>query len=360
MLSYIIRRTLLLFPTLIGITIVVFAFVACQPGGIGANLMSAEGNMRANEREAMEKYLNQRYGLDQPAPVQYLRWLNKVSPIGKKATDEGFPMKWKVGLKWPELGESFIKRRPVSQLVAESLPVTLLLNVLSLPIIYSLSVLTGIKAAEHRGSLFDKASGTTFLALWSMPTILIGTLCIGFLTSDQYLRIFPTSGLHDLYSSGWQFLPHHGAAGWEMGYFVDTLYHLILPVFCLSYGSFAFLSKLSRGAVLDNIASDYARTARAKGMRARDVLYRHVFRNSLLPLITVAAGILPSLLSGAVVVETIFSIRGMGQLGVEAAKQRDVELLLSIVLITGFLGLVGNLLADIGYAMADPRVSYDR
>jgi peptide/nickel transport system permease protein len=147
--------------------------------------------------------------------------------------------------------------------------------------------------------------------------------------------------------------------GWVRGFLVDRAWHLVLPVICLSYGGFAGLAKLTRTAVLENLLADYARTARAKGLPENAVLWRHVFRNSLLPLITVAASLLPSLLAGSVIVESIFSIEGMGKLAVEAVQTRDRELVLSITLIGGVLTLVGYLIADLFYAIADPRVSYD-
>ena len=143
------------------------------------------------------------------------------------------------------------------------------------------------------------------------------------------------------------------------GFLLDRIWHLFLPVICLSYGSFAFLSKLTRTAVLENLLADFARTARAKGVAENDVLWRHVFRNSLLPLITVSASLLPGLLAGSVIVESIFSIDGMGKLVIEAVKGRDRELVLSITFISGLLTLIGYLIADICYAAADPRVNYD-
>jgi peptide/nickel transport system permease protein len=143
------------------------------------------------------------------------------------------------------------------------------------------------------------------------------------------------------------------------GFLFDRLWHLVLPVLCLTYGGFAFLAKLTRSAVLENLMADYARTARAKGATESQVLWRHVFRNSLLPLITVAATLLPSLLAGSVIVESIFSIDGMGKLAVEAVKGRDRELVLSITLMSGVVTLIGYLIADLLYAIADPRVSYD-
>ena len=140
---------------------------------------------------------------------------------------------------------------------------------------------------------------------------------------------------------------------------LDTIWHLVLPVFCLTYGGFAVLSKLMRGSVLDNIRSDYVRTVRAKGVSEHDVLFRHVFRNSLLPLITVAASIIPALFVGSVIVENIFSIPGMGKLGVEAAFMKDRELLMGTTLIGGLIGLASEIMRDVLYAMADPRVSYE-
>ena len=143
------------------------------------------------------------------------------------------------------------------------------------------------------------------------------------------------------------------------GFLFDRIWHLVLPIICLSYAGFAALAKLTRTSVLENLHSDYARTARAKGLEEHEVLWKHVFRNSLLPLITVSAGLLPSLLGGSLIVENIFSINGMGQLAIESVKFRDRELVLSITWISGFLTLIGYLIADFCYTLADPRVTYD-
>jgi ABC-type dipeptide/oligopeptide/nickel transport system permease component len=148
-------------------------------------------------------------------------------------------------------------------------------------------------------------------------------------------------------------------AGFVRGYLLDNFWHLTLPILCLSYGGFAALAKLTRTAVLENLNSDYARTARAKGVAEKVVLWHHVFRNSLLPLITASAGLLPALMAGSLIVEQIFSIEGMGQLAIEAVKSRDRELVLSITYVSGFLTLIGYLLADFLYTLVDPRVSYE-
>jgi ABC-type dipeptide/oligopeptide/nickel transport system permease component len=199
----------------------------------------------------------------------------------------------------------------------------------------------------------------TQLATWSVPTIWAGVMLIGLLANKEYLKWFPTSGLHDADALQMSFFPHHAIAGWQRGWFLDTAWHLVLPVVCLSYGGSAFLMKLTRGSLLENLGADYVRTARAKGVEENVILYRHVFRNSLLSLITVAASILPALLGGSVIVESIFSIPGMGRLGVESVQFRDREMVLAVTLIGGFIGLISQILRDILYAMADPRVSYD-
>jgi len=458
--TYILRRLLLMLPTLLGITLVVFVVMASAPGGISAQSLIEGQNLEPQAKKALEDYYNRRYGLDLPAPVQYLRWLNNVSPIGFTLDAEhhidGFSL-----VKGSDLGTSFLYGRPVTDLLAERVPITLLLNILSIPLIYAIAIGIGVHAATERGKPFDVGSGLFMLALWSVPTMLAGVLLIGFFASDQYWHWFPTAGLSQREALDMPFLPHwrhsadllwlalgigggmaalmslgrlpaprlraallaplgagagiwmatelpgqvgapsavflgavtasllgvvgytrfsglrttslgvagallggalalqFGSGDWVRGFLLDRAWHLVLPVFCLSYGGFAFLSKLTRTSVLENLMADYARTARAKGVADRDVLWRHVFRNSLLPLITVSASLLPSLLGGSVIVEHIFSIEGMGKLGVQAVQGRDRELVLSITLISGLLTLVSYLLADLCYAVADPRVSYD-
>jgi peptide/nickel transport system permease protein len=449
-----------MFPTLLGITLIVFIVMAAAPGGISAQKLIEGQELDAEQKQALEKYYNKLYGLDDPAPIQYLRWLNNVSPIGFTFDNDnkidGFSFS-----KGSNFGTSFLYGRPVLDVVSERVPITLLLNIISLPLIYIIAISFGVRAAVMRGKSFDIVSSVTMLGLWSIPTMLAGVLFIGFFASDQYWHWFPTSGLSDLEAFNMPFLPHWssmpdliilflltigttflfiGLSFWEnekyriilmtfiglflgllmanslpdnvyyllsvmivivisilfyiiaksefiamrivlfgviglfigigiamyiadgefvRGFLLDRLWHLVLPVICLSYGSFAALSKLMRTAVLENLLADFARTARAKGVSEQNVLWRHVFRNSLLPLITISASLLPALLAGSVIVEAIFSIDGMGKLAVEAVKGRDREMVLSVTLVSGVLTLVGYLIADICYAIVDPRVNYD-
>ena len=460
MTTYILRRMLLMIPTLLGITIVVFSVMAAAPGGLSAQALVEGQNLDPEAKQAMEDYYNRIYGLDQPAPIQYLRWLNNISPIGFTFDDEGEIDSFSL-TKGSDLGTSFRYGRPVADLLEERIPITLLLNVLSLPIIYIIAISVGVRAATERSKPFDVGSNIFMLFLWAVPTMLAGVLLIGFFGSEEYWRWFPTAGLNKREALDMPFMPHWSSVGdilllffitallmaafiamslkgneklragimaatgavlgilmannlpgdemtwvypvliicvalvcggigymdyrsfrtagmgfigmcigigiattmmqgeFVRGFLLDRLWHLILPVFCLSYGGFAFLSRLTRGAVLENLLSDYARTARAKGVFEDHVLWRHVFRNSLLPLITLMAGLLPGLIGGSVIIEALFSIEGMGKLAIEAVYARDRELILSLTMISGLLTLAGYLLADLCYAIADPRVSYD-
>lgn len=357
MLSYIIRRLLLMIPTLLGMTMVVFLVMALAPGGVGAALQAAEQGMRPEERQAMRLYYEQRYGLGHPLPVQYLRWLNNISPLGFRQNPDG--SFGTLAIKAPDLGRSFLRDRPVTAVVAEALPITLLLNIITIPIIYALSITSGIAAARKRGQTFDVASGVVYIALWSMPVMWVGVLLLGFLANRDFLQWFPTGGLSDTLAHTMRFFPSWTDDGFQRGWLLDRLWHLVLPIVCMTYGGFAFLTKLMRASMLENLSADFARTARAKGLSENVVVYRHVLRNSLLPLITVAAGLLPSLLGGSLIVETIFSINGMGRLMVDAIYQRDREIVLSVTFVVGFISLLSLLIADICYALADPRVSYE-
>jgi peptide/nickel transport system permease protein len=358
MFNYIIRRILLMVPTLLGVSIITFAIVALSPGGLGGSLLGPNSQLRPEERKAIMAYYTERYGIGQPLHRQYLKWLGRVSPIGPKSAGEGWPGAWSFGLKVPDLGESWQVHRPISDLLEESLPITMLLEFTSLPLIYFIAIITGVQAAKSRGKAVDVGLGTVLIALYSMPEIWIGVLMIGFLTNKQYLHWFPSNGLHDIMSDSMRFMPAFGPNGFERGWLLDTAWHLVLPLICLSYGSFAYLSRLTRGALLETLGQDFVRTARAKGVAEKMVVYSHAFRNSLLPLITITASFLPAILAGAVIIETIFGLPGMGQLFANAALNTDRELLLALTLIFAILLMVSFLLADIAYAIADPRVSY--
>ncbi|HSI33223.1 MAG: ABC transporter permease [Phycisphaerae bacterium] len=355
MLSYLIRRLLLLIPTMIGATALIFFVMELSPVSVTNTLLSREGNVLPGARKAREEYLNRRYGLNNPPVVRYFKWLNGISPVGVKEAGEGFPGAWRFGFKTPDLGDSFPQSKKVSEIILDALPVTLLLQAISIPIAYGIAIWTGIFTARHRGKIQDIATGSGLLALWSLPVIWVSVMLIGFFANKHYFPWFPTGELHEPQSTEWTFLPGNGTRGWLL----DTAWHLILPVVCLTYANFAYLSKLTRAALLDTLGADFVRTARAKGLGERVVLYRHAFRNSLLPLITVFASLLPVMITGSVVVEKVFSINGTGRMIIDSMLAKDTELFLSVSTITLLLQLVGYLLADFAYVLADPRVSYE-
>ena len=406
MTAYLIRRVLLFIPTLIGATAVIFMLMALAPIDIVDVLLPPGGELLPGARAAREAYLQERYGLRDPAPIQYLRWLNKISPVGFRTwTRDDAPVKaarrredelraakekelaaagtpaWRIAtalkeiderpnagdfrlnkpaIKAPDLGNSFVQSRPVWPIIRQALPVTVILELISMPLSVAIAVLTGIWAARHRGKLQDVGTGTVLLALYALPVIWVGVMLIGFLANVTFVKAFPAAGLHDMRAESMSFFPRFGGAdGFQRGYLLDSLWHLALPVVCLSYSTFAYYSKLTRTALLETLGSDFVRTARAKGLSERVVLFRHAFRNSLLPLITVAASFLPLLITGSIVVETIFGINGMGRLAIEALYANDRELFLSTSLFILLLQLAGYLIADILYVVADPRVSYD-
>jgi ABC-type dipeptide/oligopeptide/nickel transport system permease component len=259
----------------------------------------------------------------------------------------------------PDFGTTFSSNRPVLGEIARALPVTLLVNLIAFPIIYLIAIPSGMLAAIRKDSWADVGLGGLYVALYSVPVVLAGVVLLGFFATPQYLNWFPAAGLTDKAAETFRYLPGVGNDGsWERGYLLDMLWHVCLPVACIVYTGFAVLSKQTRAAMLENFSADYVRTAKAKGVSGRDVIFVHVFRNSLLPLITIFVTIFPAMLAGSVVVERIFSLPGMGSLLLDAIQQRDRELLLANTTIIALVNLSALLLADILYALADPRITY--
>ena len=337
MLNYVLRRLLLMIPTLIGMTLLLFVTVRFAPGlASGGGAFGSEGAMRSQEaRAAAERAMKKRLHLvdDQgraiSLPMQYVYWL--------RDTFTG------------DFGESVQYNTKVMNLIKERLTITLTINLISTFIVYLIAIPGGMLASVRRGKTFDVAWGLFTIGLFSLPIILVGDMLLGFLANPQYLGWFPSANGHST-NTDWMT---------SFQYALDYLWHIVLPVICLSYGGFAYLSKIQRAAMLDNMGQDYVRTARAKGATGFVVITRHVFRNSLLPMITLFAGIIPSLLGGSIVVERIFSIKGMGDLMVTATFSRDLPIVQAVAFVGSAITLACLLVTDICYAIADPRVSYD-
>jgi ABC-type dipeptide/oligopeptide/nickel transport system permease component len=254
-----------------------------------------------------------------------------------------------------DFGESMQKRtaegsKDPFDLYVERADVTLVLNLIAQTFIFLIAIPVGLMGARYSGRLFDRGSTVVLLGLWSVPQVLAGTLLLSLLARGGIgWEWFPVRGLH---SDGSELM---GPFQW----FIDTLWHATLPVACLVYGGLAYLAKLGRASLLENLRADYVRTARAKGLPERRVVYHHALRNSLLPMITTMVMMLPVLLGGSVVVERIFTLPGMGDLLVDAATQRDLQVIMFGTLVYGTLTLLSLLLADVLYAWADPRIRYD-
>ncbi|MDI6742679.1 MAG: ABC transporter permease [Smithella sp.] len=321
MLRYIAKRILFMIPLLLGITIICFFVMRLAPGS--PTDLQTEMNPRASQE--MKERLNALYELDKPIHVQYGSWLKKISR--------------------GDLGTSFSSdHRPVADKIMERLPITILINFLSLFIIIAVAVPIGVLSAVHKDSLFDKVTTVVVFIGFAVPTFWLALLLMIFF--GIHLGWLPISGLRSL---NYEYL-----GAWDR--LVDLAKHLILPVFVSAFGGLAGLSRYMRANMLEVIRQDYIMTARAKGLSERQVIYKHALRNALLPAITILGLSIPGLIGGSVIFETIFAIPGMGQLFYMSVMARDYPTVMGILLIGAILTLVGNLIADVAYAVADPRI----
>ncbi len=311
-----------MFPLLIGITLITFLVIHLAPGKPTQVMRSL--NPRVS-RETVEK-LEKLYGLDKPLHVQYWIWLKRVFSL--------------------DFGNSFLDGRRVIDRIKERLPITILLNVLSLLLIVAVALPLGVISAVKQHSFFDRFTTILVFVGFATPSFWLALLLM-YLFGVK-LGWLPISGLYSLEFS---------SLSWG-GKVVDLLKHLLLPVSVAAFGGLAGISRYTRSNMLEVIRAEYLRTARAKGLPERVVLFRHALRNALLPVITLLGLSIPGLIGGSVIMETVFGIPGMGRLFYEAAMSRDYPLIMGILTIGAFLTLLGNLLADLLYAWVDPRIKY--
>ncbi|OXU15622.1 ABC transporter permease [Sedimentisphaera salicampi] len=329
MTTYVIRRILLMIPTLIGITVLVFAISRLAPGDPIAMQMGLDQGIQSGQNQAARQAQLELYGLDKPEPVQYFIWLKNIVQLN--------------------FGQSFKHHRPVIELIAERLPITLTLNLTAFTIIYLVALPLGTLSALRHNRFTDRAISVVLFILWSLPIMWVGQMLIGYFSNPDFFNWFPSSGINSNNSDKMPFLV----------WLKDRIWHLVLPVLCITFNGFTYLTKIVRASMLDNLRMDYVRTARAKGLAEKTVIFRHAFRNSIIPVITVLATLLPAMIAGSVIIEKLFSIPGMGLLAFEAITTRDYNVVMAVATISGVLNLAGLLLADICYAIADPRISYD-
>ena len=321
MLRYIVKRLLFMVPLLVGITVICFAVMHLAPGS--PTDLQTQMNPRASVE--MKERLRAMYDLDKPLHEQYLKWVVRLAVL--------------------DLGVSFsADRRPVADKILERLPITILLNVLSMLLILAIAIPLGVLSAVRQDSLFDRITALFVFVGFAVPTFWLALLLM--ILFGVHLGWLPISGIRSL---NYEYLPPLMAA-W------DLIRHLILPVVLSAFGGLAGLSRYMRANMLEVIRQDYIMTARAKGLSERAVIYKHALSNALLPVITILGLSVPGLIGGSVIFETIFAIPGMGQLFYMAVMARDYPVVMGILFIGAVLTLIGNLIADVSYAAADPRI----
>ena len=310
-------------PMLIGILLITFVIAHLAPGDpasirYGLN-PEVSGTARAQFREL--------YGLDKPVLTQFAMWIKRVAFL--------------------DFGNSFIDDRPVIEKIGERLPATLLLGIISMLVIYALSIPIGISSAVKANTPYDRITTVAVFVGYATPTFWFSLLLIMFF--GVYLGWFPISGMRPWYVEYYTFFNS----------LRDLIWRLVLPVTATSLLSLAAISRYMRSSMLEVLRQDYIRTARAKGLSEGRVIYRHALRNALLPIVTIASMILRSLVGGSFIIETIFGWPGMGRLGFEAIMNHDLPTVMGVGIISVFLTLAGLVLADIIYAAVDPRIRYD-
>ena len=345
MLQYIVRRILMMIPTLFGITILVFVIINLAPGspieqklqamrfggavhgdagGTGTLNTTTEQGVNSEIIEAMKK----QYGFDKPILARYGIWLRNIARL--------------------DFGDSFTYEEPVLDVIVSKFPVSLQFGIVSFILTYLVCVPLGVLMALKEDKIFDVASGFALMMLYSIPPFMLGILLIVFLGGGSFLDLFP---IGQLYSDSYD-----GLTAW--GRIWDRIHHFILPLVCYMIGSFTTLTLLMKNSILEEIRKDYIRTARAKGLAEKAVYLKHALRNALIPIVTGIGGFLSFFLAGSLLLETIFQLDGIGLLGYNSVLSRDYNVLMGLAFIEALAFLVGNLVSDLLYVAVDPRIDF--
>ena len=362
MTKYIVRRVIQAIPVLIGITIVVYGILLSAPGGPTAKF-AQNPRMTVEAKERFKKA----WGLDQPIPIQYCRWIGVCDPNG-----EGFdligPTGWPSFLPTPisgatngllhgDFGFSITSGEAVADRIVRAALPTFILAFFALVIWISTAVLIGVYSAIKRYSWFDQIATIFSYIGFAMPTFWLGIMLVYIFGVSGLL---PVSGMVDIRTSPafgndayWKYFGQH-----PINALLDVGKHLILPVFTLVVVNIAGDSRFVRASMIDALNQDYVRTAKAKGLPGRSVTFKHALRNALLPVVTNIGLEIPFLFTGAIVTETIFSWPGIGKLTIDATTQFDYPVLMGVLLITSLIVVLANLIADVAYAVVDPRIKY--
>ena len=339
MTAYFIRRFLLIIPTFLGITVAVFVIMQFVPGGpverriMQIEMAAAQGGgvaargAQALPEEAIEQ-IRAYYGFDKPVHVRYVQWLWKVLHL--------------------DLGTSYIYQDPVWDVIRSRFPVSIFLGLTGFLLSYLICIPLGVMKAVRHGSNFDVISSALVFMGYSVPGWALGTALLVLFGGGSFWSLFPLGGFRP---DNWEYLSLWGKI-------TGQLHHMFLPVVCYMIGSFATLTILSKNSLMENLGQDYVRTAFAKGLNERRVIFKHALRNSLIPLVTGLGNVISLILAGSFLIERVFNIDGMGYLGYTAILQRDYPVALGILVIDSLLMLVGNILSDIIYATVDPRIRF--
>jgi microcin C transport system permease protein len=337
MLAYILRRVLLMIPTLIGALTITFVVMQFVPGGpveqvmAEARAVGIEGKYKAGrdlDKQRVEE-LKKLYGFDKPAHVRYFEMLGSFARF--------------------DLGRSFMQNKDVWQLIKEKLPVSISLGMWTFLVSYLVSIPLGIAKAVREGTRFDAVTTLFVLLGYAIPGFVLGVLLIVLFAGGTFLDWFPLRGLT---SDNWDELPW-GAR------ILDYFWHLTLPLTCLVIGSFAVLTMLTKNTFVEEMRKQYVLVARAKGLSDGRVLYKHIFRNALIPLITgFPAAFIGAFFAGSVLIETLFSLDGLGLLAFESVVRRDYPVVLGSLYLFTLIALVVKLVADLLYVVVDPRVQF--
>lgn len=333
MLAYILKRLILMVPTMFGIIVISFIVIHLAPGdpasqkfgGVG---QSTSGVNAERGTEMAEKLFRERYHLDKSYAFQFYKFVQRLFTLDLTYYQ-------KQGSIMPEMGRRLL--------------VTMQINLIVFVLTYLLSIPLGVFSAAFKDSFSDRTITLLLFILYSLPSFWVATLMIIWLTNPGGWISFPVSGLHDLEASRFT----------TFQYFVDWLHHITLPVICLTYGSLAYLSRLMRAGMLEVIRQDYIRTARAKGVSEPRVILVHALRNGLFPIITLFGALLPFLVGGSVIVESIFNVPGMGLFAFEAVLRREYDIVMATLILSAILTLAGILISDVMYVLVNPQVTFE-
>lgn len=324
MFKYITKRLGSLIPVVIIISILLFSLVKIMPGDPVKSMVDPTITDAA-EQERQYEEIKIKLGYDKSLPEQYGIWVkNTVSG------NLGYSTKYKV---------------PVTDAIKVPMKNTVLLNVISLVLSFIISIIVGIQSAVRRGKFYDKFWQVVSLIGMAMPTLLISILLIYIFSIKA--NLLPLGGMPSMVDDG------------SIAYYAEWARYIVLPVATLTIGSFAGTIRYVRNAMIDVLNSDYIRTAKAKGLSSKVIIYSHAFRNALIPVVTILAGALAGLFGGAAITESIFSWNGIGQVLIQSVNQRDYNMVLALNMFYALLALLANIIMDIGYAFVDPRVKLD-